>query len=602
MRGLQRVAALLLPVFVTSIAIGNEKASVGVPSPIAEAPRVEADAHLKYQPQDGQVTFTIPCPGCSNAERDVIEKAVFTFNIVDTKATCTSDSRTSIFEKQIEGGQGTYRFESTELQIANELDAGDALGHWSLGCACLQVSSDGSCALANYARVLVFHLFNWGAQTTPGFTITYKELEKPEILRVSLFADPDALWDLEHSLHWQSPSFMSMPSTPAPGSEIYHSSVMDQTFGLPTGSSPVMPIQTRHVMTPLRVTSSSLADPVTTPVPEDHVMFQVALGKQDSGDNDHRIKSSRSSEPVENAFVDVETKAKGLLQSTLGDISLKGTQQFIDANRKSVSKQGDDLVEKVDELRKITIDAMHSTHPVVAETLAESLASLDSLIDEASSQQPSQPHSVRTDQAILAFQITSLIITIVSLSTAIGVYLFRNPRRRADRAARWEECRRRRLYARAAREHKWKTWMSRIREVTRFSGRGQPIAETWEEKQTMVVTTAETSPRQMRDELRSLRVAHGVVDGIVKAEEGRSIGISYKSRVRRVERRGSSVYGSGIESIVPPPYEEEDEEGDRVANGFQYIPAGTDCTPDSSVIDTSPRTSIYMRDSDSEKE
>ncbi|MCJ1386023.1 hypothetical protein MMC17_009148 [Xylographa soralifera] len=599
MRGLQRVAALLLPVFVTSIAIGNEKASVGVPSLIPEASRAEADGNLNYQPQDGQVTFTIPCPGCSNAERDVIEKAIFTFNIVETKATCTSDSRTSVYEKEIAGGQESYRFESSELQIANGLGAGDAVGHWSLGCACLQVSQDGSCLIANYAKVLVFRLLNWGAQTTPGFTITYKELDEPEILRISLFADTDALWDLESSLHWQSPSFMSIPSTPAPGSEIYHSSVMDQTFGLATGAGPSMPIQTRLVMTPLRVITSSVAQPATTQTPADHELARAPLVWQGSGRVGHNIRSSGSSEVMGSVFVDIEAKPKSLLQSTLGDISFKSTQQLIAANRESASKQESEAIETADE---ITLNSMHSTTAMAVEPSAEPSASLNSVITKENSQPPPQLHSMRTDQAIRAFQITSLIIIIVSLSTAIGVYLFKNPRRRADRAARWEECRRRRLYARAARQHKWKSWMSRVKEATRFSGRGQPIAENWEEKQTIAVATEEASIKHMRDELHSLRIAHGVVDGIVKAEEGRSVGISYKSRVRRVERRSSSIYGSGIESTVPPPYEEMSEDGDIVVNGFQYIPAGTDCTPDSSVIDTSPRTSIYMRDSDSEKE
>ena len=456
--------------------------------------------------------------------------------------------------------------------------------------------------MANYARVLVFRLLNWGAQTTPGFTITYKELDEPEILRVSLFADADALWDLESSLHWQSPSFMSLPSTPALGSEIYHSSVMDPTFGLPTSSGPLMPTPTRKVMTPLRVITSAVAHAATTHAPVDDQLIEVPLGWQGSGRADHKIESSGSFKLMGSAFVDIETKAKSLLQSTLADISLESTQQYLAAKKESVSEQASEIIKAAEELSKTTLNSMHSTVTMVVETSAEPSTILNSVTAQENSQTPPQPHSIRTDQAIRAFQITSLIIIIVSLSTAIGVHLFRNPRRRADRAARWEECRRRRLYACAARHHKWKSWMSRVREATRFSGRGQPIAETWEEKQTIAVATEGTSIKHLRDELRSLRIVHEVVDGIVKAEEGRSVGISYKARVRRAERRGSSVYGSGIESALPPPYEEMSDEGDIVVNGFQYIPAGTDSTPDSSVIDTSPRTSIYMRDSDSEKE
>ena len=437
----------------------------------------------------------------------------------------------------------------------------------------------------------MFHLFNGGAEATPGFTITYRESDKPEILRVSLFADADALWDLESSLHWQSPSFMSMPSKPMPGSEIYHSSVMDQAFGIPTASGPAIPIQTRRVMIPMRDNTTPNAPPATTQVPGDYEPFQNPLGRQGGERFDSKTKSSRPFTAIGNVFVNLETKAKSLIRSTISDIGSGETQQFIAAAKVSVSDQN------IDGIRPVV-----STLTLAAANPADPLISVSSIHSGENTRPLSQSRSMRTDQAIKAFQITSLIIIIVSLSTAIGVYLFRNPRRRADRAARWEECRRRQLYARAARKHKWNNWMSRFREATRFSGRSQSIAETWEEKQTLAVTNEEASLKRMRDELCSLRIVHEVVDGMVKAEEGRSAETSYKSRVRRVERRGSSVYGSSIESMVPPPYEERYEEYDMVADGFQYTPAGTDCTPDSSVIDTSPRTSIYMRDSDSEKE
>ena len=100
-----------------------------------------------------------------------------------------------------------------------------------------------------------------------------------------------------------------------------------------------------------------------------------------------------------------------------------------------------------------------------------------------------------------------------------------------------------------------------------------------------------------------MRSAHRVVDGILRAEEGRCppSAVCEKVRTRRAERRGNSFsstrsLGSGL-----PAYEECEDEV-RVVDGFVYTPLGTDCTPDSSVIDTSPRTSLYLRDSDSEKE
>jgi hypothetical protein len=112
----------------------------------------------------------------------------------------------------------------------------------------------------------------------------------------------------------------------------------------------------------------------------------------------------------------------------------------------------------------------------------------------------------------------------------------------------------------------------------------------------------------MQDEIRALRSAHQLVEEMYDAEEGRS-------RLYRAANRPGAPLAPPVELgavaggntsgrrhstslsmySVPPPLYEEELEGDlTVVDGFQYTPSSSsvdDDTPDSSVIDCSPRTS-----------
>lgn len=127
----------------------------------------------------------------------------------------------------------------------------------------------------------------------------------------------------------------------------------------------------------------------------------------------------------------------------------------------------------------------------------------------------------------------------------------------------------------------------------------------------------------MQDELRALRSAHALIEEMYDAEEGRSrlyraanrpgasaaeldaAGV-VRSSSRRRRRRRDSVTGSVLDDspLPPPPQYEEELEGDlTVVDGFQYTPRSSngtddssssivnDYTPDSSVVDCSPRMS-----------
>ena len=123
--------------------------------------------------------------------------------------------------------------------------------------------------------------------------------------------------------------------------------------------------------------------------------------------------------------------------------------------------------------------------------------------------------------------------------------------------------------------------------------------DTTSEKYSFDLLEEGPSKPSSEDDNYSLRSVYGLVSDMMRAEQG----VCSEREVTRVDRRrrrvrsGSSVFGSGAESEIPPPYKECEESDD----GFEYTPPGTDDTPESSVISTSPRTSLYTRDSDSEK-
>lgn len=187
-----------------------------------------------------------------------------------------------------------------------------------------------------------------------------------------------------------------------------------------------------------------------------------------------------------------------------------------------------------------------------------------------------------------------IIIVIASLLTWL-IKRIRDPRRRADRAARREERRNRCLYRRAAQIQKWRNWIYAFRHKFRPVA---PITDSWDEKRARVVEQESVLDVAMNDDIRALRYAHVVVSGISAAEEGRN---NYVYEAEASDRRRSVVTLPGYESdgIQPPGY---DENRISVVDGFRYVLAESVDTPDSSVISTSPRISRDGRDSDFGKE
>ena len=211
-----------------------------------------------------------------------------------------------------------------------------------------------------------------------------------------------------------------------------------------------------------------------------------------------------------------------------------------------------------------------------------------------SSMQQGQP-LVHDSDSKLHFIKTVLLIFVVASFLTWVIKCIRDPRRRADRAARREERRNRRLYRRAAQIQKWRNW------IYAFRHKYCPVAQmvdSWDEKHTRVVEQESILDVAMNDQIRALRCAHVVVRGISAAEEGRN---NYIYEAEGSGRRRSVVTLPGYESegTQPPGY---DDNRINVVDGFRYVLAESVDTPDSSVISTSPRISRDGRDSDFGKE
>ncbi|KAF2732196.1 hypothetical protein EJ04DRAFT_497335 [Polyplosphaeria fusca] len=204
-------------------------------------------------------------------------------------------------------------------------------------------------------------------------------------------------------------------------------------------------------------------------------------------------------------------------------------------------------------------------------------------------------------------------------------------RARTERAATREERRNARAYHRAAQKLAWtKWWRSRWRDQERRAD--------YEEKRALIQEQESILEDAMQEEIRQLQAAHGVVNSIIQAEEGRSspprphphltclchhhntsssppsptpyspissASIYTNSSLadlpsRPLSRTNSLPDYRSDTSTQPPAYESDEDVSDVVANGFRrYGPsssaasstAGSRWTPGSSVVDVSPRPS-----------
>ena len=189
-------------------------------------------------------------------------------------------------------------------------------------------------------------------------------------------------------------------------------------------------------------------------------------------------------------------------------------------------------------------------------------------------------------KAVLAVLAGLFLLSLLSKAIRRHIPGCGDPRRRADRASRREERRARCEYRRAAHRHRISSWWA-AHNPRRRSAAG---TTDYEEKRALILQQEGVLEAVMQTEIRNLEVA-------AELEEGRrGARVISQSRQELDGQPGTSRPNEQgfytIEYSAPPPqYEAELDDDMMVVDGFGYTPSNTDETPDSSVVDFSPRMS-----------
>lgn len=201
----------------------------------------------------------------------------------------------------------------------------------------------------------------------------------------------------------------------------------------------------------------------------------------------------------------------------------------------------------------------------------------------ASTQQSPTGHSSPASP-VHFLKLLFIALALFTLLTCI-ITRFRNPRRRAERAAEREESRNRRLYKRAAWSHWWQTRVCFFRHRHCPRSRGTGTSNTWDEKRALVLQQEGVLEAVCQDDIRRLRAStrprRTGVSSIAAAEEGRNTFVYDSDGEASSTRRQRSVSGRSVTTL--PGYESETTQPPGYATD--------DITPDSSIVSTSPRIS-----------
>ena len=387
----------------------------------------------------------------------------------------------------------------------------------------------------------------------PGFTISYKQMSTPSILRFTPsyqsrnFAASPLLSKL-----WRTPSIDFDPDVPANEKED-GSTALFESFHR---GQRILKTKIATIKSTLKACLRKLGK-IICPKPTGG--FRGHEVKMPLGGRPHKIASDKLLEPAPNSHEEAASTTEE--PDSTNTLTLHSA-----ATTRSLSH-----VEALD--------------PTATSTLTPLL--------------PSQ-----SEQNIHLLKIFSLAF--ILSSCLVWTFLrCRDPRRRAECLAWREERRNRKLYRRAARLHKWKMWFwNRQQEIITFwndrvryclATRGGVI---WDEKMIRDNEQEANLEDAMTNDIRALRHAHRIVSDITFAEEGRS-GPVYESEGSGRRTSVSTLPGYESEGSQPPSYDDfSDIISNAAVDAFTYTTFEAEFRSDSSVISTSPRISRDGTNSD----
>ncbi|MCJ1328408.1 hypothetical protein MMC10_005085 [Thelotrema lepadinum] len=501
----------------------------------------------------------------------------------------------------IQGNQGSLATRSVQKSVLDKV-------HWVNLCKCSGLKED--CG-DDFESIFVLEVKGMRGSRA-GFTLTYNQHGSGQLIKISNSAD----WSLmdttaAHGSHWKAP-LLELQKGAMPTATLL--STFSSVFPSLTASAAPSAYTwtTGHVNTVANPSSPTTASPHIPSSPASQQSVPPApstpptalLTVQGQEGWRHRLHTTDTVAVFEHSLSALRSKAQDAAQTLVA--SLHSMHHCSKDEGPSIIKKQGDAPNFLYDIFATPSNTARATIPTPSDA---------SMLSDSEFAEPiTHDRHVTRRQAILAFQISALATIILSFVAAMFALVRRNPRLRAEIAARHEERRNRRLYRKAACRYRWQQAFNRFKGFKVTWGRqdrGECITDGnipadhsddgidwngWHEKRMSSENDSVVVPSTagVREGLRELRKAHRLVDSMMSAEEG-SCGIA--SRPNRHQRSWSDSGNS--EKTAPPPYEEEEV---YIADGMRYVRHVTGSTPDSSVIDTSSRSSMADSDSESEKD
>lgn len=404
---------------------------------------------------------------------------------------------------------------------------GDARVLWTIQCIYTSTLSDEAGSLEKNG-VQVFALTvvdSQGRQTTPGFTVSYRQAGKPFILHF----EPRYIIVGGDERRWQVPSLLSTAVKPD----------TDELWDVPKSTVSRVHNDQKTILSHIKDVKDSLKDKV-----------HAIVGKL------KKICHEEASNPTRK-------------QADLPEYYITDGSTMRNETRDIPVKHG---IHNTGEGRYSGDEGSHdealSASPV-SQAKAAATRSADATEPNVTGYESPSHNGVPSLYILKVFFIG---LSLFAFFTWIWLW-HRDPRRRADRAARREEIRTKRLYRRAARKQKIKNFLQNTRvqygllyyTVVTWSKKGEAAAQE------------EITEDVMKDDIRALRNAHRVVSSMTgtdsAAEEGHAGYDEVGGSRLRSSRSVSTLPGYESEGAGPPGYTSE-------------------FNSDSSVVSTSPRISL----------
>ncbi|KAH9870924.1 hypothetical protein J1614_006496 [Plenodomus biglobosus] len=578
-----------------------------------EGKLLQLDFHQNY----AQATFSVPCTGCGHTDQDD-ESLTLSFTSHALDVPCGSSNLTlnglplpQEWTGDFASGYGSYQG-VTHLQqnawfLQHDLDL-----EWES--ACLH-GYDESDETAQVVTVNIKAIDGKPITSPSGFTISFKQhTSPPSLLRLESIPNPSAS-NRDVAESWREPPQslrLSSANTTIETDEAESQSLEDQIRELKALQAELTKLQAL-VAEKKRLLNSRFRKQVKT--------FTEELNQCDGITCILKTIAHEAHGAWRVAYVRFQTNDR--------DFSDMGRPEgvFAPAHGHTAQLSGGRL--RIESTAPTPIQpssvTLPSSNPVQSRTPnVESGCAADGSSCPVVAPQELPPRPQKPSPYLLALEI-ALSLLCCGCLVAIIRHKCASLRTRTERAAAREERINAQAYRRAARQHAWRNWWrgnwaSRRKDSERIVD--------YEEKRALIQEQEGVLEDAMQDEIRQLRAAHNLVNALVRdAEEGRlatraschchrqqpqapysplSTASTYPPTSlpeipsRPLSRTDSlPSYRSGAPT-EPPNYDSEADMSEVVANGFrQYTTAtrsttsevSSHWTPDSSIVDVSPRPS-----------